>query len=196
MLLHKATFSDVLDIPALSSRQPVIKAITSFDTRMQAWNLYLAVLLAHYSSCAVEFFGYQRLICSANTLLMVRSWLQYDSKFCTLAAADPLLYWDQQNPDIWPEFLASGQQNTKCWPCPYCGGTNHFSSNCPRSFLSQPRFIRPQQYIRSLQKIFPCTQSVKTALINTFAFRVKVNTPGPSAQEGELPPISAYSKAP
>ena len=106
---------------------------------MQAWNLYLAVLLIHYSSHAVELFGYQRLICSANTLLMVHSWLQYDSKFCTLAAADPQLCWDQQNPDVWPECLASGQQNTKCWPCPYCGGTNHFPSNCPCSFLSQPR---------------------------------------------------------
>ena len=100
MLLRKATFSDVLEVPALSSRQPVIKAITSFDTWMQAWNLYLSVLLAHNPSCAVELFGYQRLICSANTLFPVHSWLQYDSKFCTLAAADPLLRWDQWHPDL------------------------------------------------------------------------------------------------
>ena len=58
MLLHKATFSDVLEIPALSSRQPVIKAITSFDTWMQAWNLYPSVLLANNPSRAVELFGY------------------------------------------------------------------------------------------------------------------------------------------
>ena len=129
MLLHKATFSDVLEVHA-SSRQPVIKPITSFDTWMQAWNLYLSVLLGHNPSRAVELSGYQRLICSANTLLPVRSWLQYDSKFRTLAAADPLLRWDQRHPDLWLECLASVQQNAKRWPCPYCSGTNHFPSNC------------------------------------------------------------------
>ena len=75
MLLHKAIFPDVLEVPAPSSRQPEIKGITSFDTWVQAWNLYIAVLLAHSSSCAVELLGYQWLICSANTLLPVRSWL-------------------------------------------------------------------------------------------------------------------------
>ena len=98
---------------------------------MQAWNIYLVVLLAHNPSRA-ELFGYQRLICSANTLLPVHSWLQYDSKFRTLAAADPLLRWDQRHPDLWLECLASGQQN-KRWPCPYCRATNHFPSNCPHA---------------------------------------------------------------
>ena len=95
MLLHKAIFPDVLEVPAPLSRQPVIKGITSLDTWMKAGNLYIAVLLAHSPSCAVELLGYQWLICSANTLLPVCSWLQYNSKFCTLAAADPLLCWDQ-----------------------------------------------------------------------------------------------------
>ena len=75
----------------LSYRPPAIKRITSFDTWMQAWNLYLAVTLAHNPLRAVELFGYQRLICSAHTLLPLESWLQYDYKFQTLAAADPLL---------------------------------------------------------------------------------------------------------
>ena len=88
-------FSYASEVQVSSSRQPVIKSITSFDTWMQAWNIYIAVLLAHNPLCAVELFGYQRLICSANTLLPVHSWLQYDSKFRILAAADPLLRWDQ-----------------------------------------------------------------------------------------------------
>ena len=115
MLLHKATFSDASEVPVSSSIQSVIKSITSFDTWMQAWNIYLVVLLAHNPSRAVELFGYQRLTYSANTLLPVHSWLQYDSTFRTLAAANPLLRWDQRHPDFWLECLASGQQN-KHWP--------------------------------------------------------------------------------
>ena len=95
MLLHKATFPDASEVPVSSSIQSVIKSITPFDTQMQARNIYLAVLLAHNPSRAVELFGYQRLIYSANTLLPVHSWLQYDSTFRTLAAANPLLRWDQ-----------------------------------------------------------------------------------------------------
>ena len=100
---------------------------------MQAWNLYLAVILAHNPSRALELFGYQRLICSANSLLPLESWLEFDCKFWTLAAADPLLRCDQQHPDLWLECLATGHKNIKCWPCPYCRATNHFLENCPHS---------------------------------------------------------------
>ena len=187
MLLHKATFSDASEVPVSSSIQSVIKSITSFDTRMQAWNIYLAVLLAHNPSCAVKLFGYQRLTCSANTLLPVHSWLQYDSTFHTLAAANPLLCWDQQHPDLWLECLTSGQQNEH-WPCPYCRTTNHFPSNCPHS-----EHIPVQPVVCSIKDTAP----VKTAPINTFAFPAKVSTPGPSPQEGgEIPPVSVNSKAP
>ena len=133
MLLHRAKFSEVSEVPVLSYRPPAIKRITSFDTWMQAWNLYLAVILAHNPSRAVELFGYQRLICSAHTLLPLESWLQYDYKFRTPAAADPLLQWDQRHSDLWLECLASSQQSTKRWPCPYCRATNHFPENCPHS---------------------------------------------------------------
>ena len=113
MLLHRAKFSEVSEVPVSSYKPPAIKRITSFGTWMQAWNLYLAVILAHNPSQAVELFGYQRLICSAHTLLPPESWLQYDYKFWSLAAADPLLRWDQQHSDLWLECLASSYQSTK-----------------------------------------------------------------------------------
>ena len=59
MLLHRAKFSEVSEVPVSSYRPPAIKKITSFDTWMQAWNLYLVVILAHNPSRAMELFGYQ-----------------------------------------------------------------------------------------------------------------------------------------
>lgn len=166
---------------------------------MQAWNLYHAVLLAHNPTRALELFGYQWLICSPNTLLPE---VQYNSEFHTLTTAELPLHWDQRHPDLWLECLASGQQKVKRWPCPYYGSTNHFPRNC----LDAPfRHKQHSSDYRPTQKIFPPnlwnvyikdTVPIKAALINTSAFPVEVNTPRPFAQEEELPPISAYSKAP
>ena len=47
MLSHRAKFSEVSEVPVSSYRPPAIKRIISFDIWMQAWNLYLAVILAH-----------------------------------------------------------------------------------------------------------------------------------------------------
>ena len=161
-------------------------------------------------------------ICSANTLLPVHSWLQYDSKFRILAAADPLLCWNRRHPDLWLKCLASEQKN-KRWPCPYCRSTNHFLSNCPHApFASKNNFHQSTKHqitkhqitkhqitdlehqiaaehipIQSVVCLIKDTAPVKTSPINTFAFPAKVSTPRPSAQEGEeLPPVSANSKAP
>ena len=54
MLLHRAKFSEISEVPVSLYKPPEIKRITSFDAGMQAWNLYLAVILAHNPSQAVE----------------------------------------------------------------------------------------------------------------------------------------------
>ena len=93
VLLHRATFPGATADPLPSTQQP-IKKISSFVMWMQAWNLYLLVILSHNPAKVLEMIPYQRLICSATTLLPLKSWLQYDTKFRTLAAANPLLRWD------------------------------------------------------------------------------------------------------
>ena len=50
MLLQRAKFFEVSEVLVSSYRQPAIKRITSFDTWMQAWNLYLVVILVHNPS--------------------------------------------------------------------------------------------------------------------------------------------------
>ena len=134
VLLHRATFLDATADPLPSTQQP-IKKISSFVMWMQAWNLYLLVILSHNPAKVLEMIPYQRLICSATTLLPLKSWLQYYAKFCTLAAANPLLRWDQRHPNLWLECLALGNKEQQRWPCPYCKATTHFPENCPQSLF-------------------------------------------------------------
>ena len=107
VLLNKTVFMDTTGQPS-SSQQPSVTKISLFATWMEAWNIYLSVLLSSNPLRALELVGYQRLICSANKLLPINAWLQYDSKFHTIAATNSHLRWDHCYPDLWLEALALG----------------------------------------------------------------------------------------
>ena len=153
VLLHRATFRDATADPLPSTQQP-IKKISSNVMWMQVWNLYLLVILSHNPAKVLEMISYQCLICSATALLPLQSWLQYDAKFCTLAAANPLLCWDQRHPDLRLECLALGNKEQQHWPWPYCKVTTHFPENCPQSpFRHNKSIPTPPEPGRSLPPI-------------------------------------------
>ena len=133
---NKTMFVDTTGQPSPSQR-PNVTRISSFATWMEAWNIYLSVLLNNNPGRALELVGYQRLICLANKLLPINAWLQYDYKLCTIAAANLHLCWDQHHPDLWLEVLALGnldKQTSKRWPCPYCKAITHY----PENYLCSP----------------------------------------------------------
>ena len=152
VLLHRAIFRDATTDPLPSTQQP-IKKISSNVMWMQVWNLYLLVILSHNHAKILEMIPYQCLICSATALLPLQSWLRYDAKFCTLAAANPLLCWDQRHPDLWLECLALGNKEQQHWPCPYCKVTTHFPENCPQSPFRHNKTPTPPEPGRSLLPI-------------------------------------------
>ena len=70
---------------------------------------------------ALELFGYQHLITSANLHLPFSAWMSYDTKFRTLAANYPSLHWDVHHLDLWLECMTIPKPVTPDhWPCPYC----------------------------------------------------------------------------
>ena len=89
-LLAKTMFVDTM-AQSSSSQQSGVTKISSFMTWMEAWNIYLSILLSSNPGRALELVGYQRLIYSANQLLPLNAWLQYDSKFGTIAASNSYL---------------------------------------------------------------------------------------------------------
>ena len=119
------------------------------------------------------------------------AWLQYDSKFCTLAAADPLLRWDQ-----------------RCWSCPYCRATNNFCSHAPFHYkkykihqsteyqITEYQIIAEHISVKFVGCLIKDTVPIKTTLTKTFAFLLKVNTLEPSAQEGREPLLVNANRLP
>ena len=110
--------------------------ITSFSTWLDAWNIYIATIVAHNPARASELLGYQRLIYSASKHANTSAWLKYDAQFRTLAASNPQLRWDLRHSELWLENVAiqtSASSATRThWPCTYCGSTYHFPDRCPR----------------------------------------------------------------
>ena len=73
-LLHKTSFVDAAQQTTqhYTHKQP---AISSFSMWMQAWNIYLSVILTHNAAWALELIGYQCIITSANQSLPLKAWL-------------------------------------------------------------------------------------------------------------------------
>ena len=118
---------DILIQPASNLRK-----ITSFASWMEAWNIYLSIVIDHTPARAAEFVAYQRIITSASIQYLTAAWLNYDVQFRTLAASDPTLRWDARHTDLWLQFMTSAKPTQSArWPCKHCGATNHYPDNCP-----------------------------------------------------------------
>ena len=109
---------------------------------MEAWNIYIPVVIAHYPARALELLAYQRTICDASSRFPAHCWLRYDASFRACAAADRSLRWDAKNNDLWLECFtqhASSQHESEHRPkseksvrrpCTYCGNLYHLPDNC------------------------------------------------------------------
>ena len=111
--------------------QPSAKKINSFASWMEAWNIYLAILINHSPARAPQLVAYQRIITSASTQYPLAAWLNYDIQFRTLAASDTSLRWDTRHTDLWLQCVTAPSLSTIRWPCSHCGATNHYPRNCP-----------------------------------------------------------------
>ena len=67
----------------------------SFASWMEAWNIYLAILIDHSPVRTSQLVAYQKIITSASIQYPLAAWLNCDVQFRTLAASDPSLRWLQ-----------------------------------------------------------------------------------------------------
>jgi len=126
LTLHLTPTGNDLFVHPTSSRR-----ISSFASWMEAWNIYLAILIDYSSARASQLVAYQRIITSANNHYPPAAWLNYDVQFRTLAASDPFLRWDVRHTDLWLQCVTSTPSPAIYWPCPHCGATNHYPANRP-----------------------------------------------------------------
>lgn len=133
------------------------RSVCDLPSWMEAWNVYIAVLVAHDPARALPLLAYQRIICDASRHFPPRAWLRYDARFRACAAEDRALRWDSKHNDLWLECftqtsqaslassasLASPGNSSKTSsgrrPCTYCGSLYHYPDNCTMNPFRAPR---------------------------------------------------------
>ena len=132
-LLPEVMFSVATSIPSPNANRSTghPPRITSFSTWLDAWNIYIATVVAHNPGQASELLGYQRLIHSVSKHFNTASWLKYDAQFVRWQCLTPN-YAGTRATQIcgWTAYIAtqtSSNSSTRSrWPCTYCGSTHHF----------------------------------------------------------------------
>ena len=95
---------------------------------MEAWKVYLTILIDHSPAQAPQLVAYQKIITSVSDQYPLAAWLNYDTQFRTLAVSDPTLRWDTHHTDLWLQCVTSPSSAIR-WPCSHCVATNHYPAN-------------------------------------------------------------------
>ena len=154
-------------------------------TCMQAWNIYLTVMLTHNPTWALELLGYQRIITSADHAFSLKPWLQYDRHFYTLAASNPSLCWDQRHLELWCEAMATTnntQQDKKRWLHPYVGlRTTFLRIILARPYVTVHNTLNhlTSEYLDLLCEVILTMDSAQETHVisNTFTCHIRAPTP-------------------
>ena len=113
------------------------RRIMDFTSWLDAWTLYVAVLIDHSPLRASEFLVYQHIITSAMQQFATEAVLNYDRAVRSARSGMPWLRWDTINHNLWSIKLMRFPRPS----CPRCG-VHHSRDRCPvhqegRPFLDQ-----------------------------------------------------------
>lgn len=148
----------------IAQQKPAAKrTIRDLPSWMEAWNVYIQVVVQQHPARALSMLAYQSIICAASISFPPRCWLRYDQRFRACAAADTTIRWDRKHNDLWlecftqplaqppaqppaqPQSATAGGKTRR--PCTYCGSLYHFPDNCPtnpfRPSRASPAPLRP-----------------------------------------------------
>ena len=144
-----STTSDPSNVIVAQPRPLRRRTVSDLSSWLEAWNVFIAINVAHYPARALPLLAYQRIIGNAASKHPPAEWLQYDSKFRALAACDKSLRWDVKHSDLWLECIRSPSRNGSSGlrrvrlPCTYCGSTSHYPDNCGSNPFRRPRQRTP-----------------------------------------------------
>ena len=107
-LLIPKDFHHPRDSTKLKHKQPG-RAITDLASWLEAWNRYMAVVLAAHPKQSLELLKYQTLICAAFAKYPAEACLEYDRCFRLQASKDSKLTWGKYKEDILSGVLLPNQ---------------------------------------------------------------------------------------
>ena len=105
-------------------RKPVID---TFHKWIDAFTIYMGVIVPVFPSRVPELTKYQQIISLAISKFKGLAWLSYDEQFCHCAAHDLTLSWDNIDLELWAVTF-SGLAKPHCH---HCSSPHHLQGDCP-----------------------------------------------------------------
>ena len=113
-----------------SSSRKAARTITGLDTWLEAWCIYVGVLVSYYPELASDLFRYQSFIARSSRRFQPYAWLQYDAQYRLKLASNPGMKWSDTDPELIATWLSADASKSKP-VCYACGSPEHISSDCP-----------------------------------------------------------------
>ena len=149
--LSNDTSADDGDVVIAQHKHVAKRSVSDLASWMEAWNLYVQVLVAAYPQRAPTLLAYQAIICGVSSRFAPRLCLRCDQRFHASAAADSTLRWNARNNELWLECFTQASlaptapaNKPARHPCTYCGSLYHYPDNCPsHPFRARKRLTPP-----------------------------------------------------
>ena len=88
--------------------------IDTFQKWLDAYMVYMLVLVTAYPRRALELIKYQQIISRAVTKFKGLALVSNDQQFRRCAAYDLSLSWDKEDLELWTDFCGSSQASLQC----------------------------------------------------------------------------------
>ena len=111
-------------VTMVRKKKPVID---TFQKWLDAYMVYMLVLVTAYSRRALELIKYQQIISRAVTKFKGLAWVSYDQQFRRRAAYDLSLSWDKVDLELWTVTFAGLAKPH----CNVCSSPYHAEDVCP-----------------------------------------------------------------
>ena len=111
-------------VTMVRKKKPVID---TFQKWLDAYMVYMLVLVTAYQRRALELIKYQQIISRAVTKFKGLAWVSYDQEFRRRAAYDLSLSWDKVDLELWIEPFAGLAKPH----CNVCSSPYHAENVCP-----------------------------------------------------------------
>ena len=108
-------------VTMVRKRKPVIE---SFQKWLEAYMVYMLVIVTAYSRWALELIKYQQIISRAVTKFKGLAWLSYDQQFRRHASSNLSLQWDKVDLELWTVTFSGLAK-------PHCSSPYHAEDFCP-----------------------------------------------------------------
>ena len=111
--LRSSSSRGALEVVEVNTTCPVHRRVHDIATWLEAWSLYMHVVISNAPHHTAELLSYQCMILAANRQYFAEAWLMYDQQFRRFVASQPGKRFDTIDINTW-QLCITGKARHRC----------------------------------------------------------------------------------